>query len=135
MLNLAPVERNGYRIGFPVAGRWREALNTDSAAYSGGDRGHGGAIETEPVPAGDEAQSALLTLPPLSADLFRRGEIMIQKPQPGAPTRLTSQAMAFVLAGGRGSRRPPKSHRPPRETRGALRRQLAHHRLSAVERL
>ncbi|MGO2792507.1 glucose-1-phosphate adenylyltransferase [Microbacterium gubbeenense] len=29
---------------------------------------------------------------------------MIQKPQPGAPTRLTSQAMAFVLAGGRGSR-------------------------------
>ncbi|MGO3555382.1 MAG: 1,4-alpha-glucan branching protein GlgB [Microbacterium gubbeenense] len=70
VLNLAPVERNGYRIGFPVAGRWREALNTDSAAYSGGDRGHGGAIETEPVPAGDEAQSALLTLPPLSAIYF-----------------------------------------------------------------
>ncbi|MGO3767174.1 1,4-alpha-glucan branching protein GlgB, partial [Microbacterium gubbeenense] len=70
VLNLAPVERNGYRIGFPVAGRWREALNTDSAAYAGGDRGHGGAIETEPVPAGDEAQSALLTLPPLSAIYF-----------------------------------------------------------------
>jgi len=29
---------------------------------------------------------------------------MNPKPQPGAPTRLTSQAMAFVLAGGRGSR-------------------------------
>lgn len=29
---------------------------------------------------------------------------MNQKPQPGAPARLTSQAMAFVLAGGRGSR-------------------------------
>ncbi|OSM42822.1 1,4-alpha-glucan branching protein GlgB [Nesterenkonia sp. PF2B19] len=70
VLNLAPVERTGYRVGFPVAGRWREALNTDSSAYGGGDRGHGGAVETEPVPAADEAQSALLTLPPLSAIYF-----------------------------------------------------------------
>ncbi|GAA1181810.1 1,4-alpha-glucan branching protein GlgB [Nesterenkonia xinjiangensis] len=70
VLNLAPVERTGYRIGFPVAGRWREALNTDSSAYGGGDRGHGGAVETEPVPTVQEAQSALLTLPPLSAIYF-----------------------------------------------------------------
>ena len=70
VVNLTPVERTGYRVGFPVAGRWTEALNTDSAVYGGGDRGHGGAIETEPVPAGNEAQSALLTLPPLSAIYF-----------------------------------------------------------------
>jgi len=70
VLNLTPVERTGYRVGFPIAGRWREALNTDSAAYGGGDRGHGGAIETEPVPAGSEAQSAMLSLPPLSAIYF-----------------------------------------------------------------
>ena len=70
VLNLAPVERTGYRIGFPLAGRWIEALNTDSSAYGGGDRGHGGAIETEPIASGDEAQSALLTLPPLSAIYF-----------------------------------------------------------------
>ncbi|MBK0418477.1 1,4-alpha-glucan branching protein GlgB [Leucobacter sp. CSA1] len=70
VLNLTPVERTGYRVGFPVAGRWIEALNTDSAAYGGGNRGNTGAIETEDVPAGDEAQSALLTIPPLSAIYF-----------------------------------------------------------------
>ncbi len=70
VLNLTPVERTGFRIGFPVAGRWLEALNTDSERYHGANRGHGGAIETEAVPSGGEAQSALLTLPPLSAIYF-----------------------------------------------------------------
>ncbi len=70
VLNLTPVERTGFRVGFPVPGRWIEALNTDSAFYGGGDRGNAGAIETEDVPVGTEAQSALLTLPPLSAIYF-----------------------------------------------------------------
>ena len=28
--NLTPVPRSGYRLGVPVAGLWREALNSDS---------------------------------------------------------------------------------------------------------
>ncbi len=70
VLNLASVERTGYRVGFPVPGRWIEALNTDSSFYSGANRGNTGAIETEDVPLGSQAQSALLTLPPLSAIYF-----------------------------------------------------------------
>lgn len=70
VLNLTPVERTGFRVGFPLPGRWIEALNTDSETYSGGNRGNSGAVETEGVPAGGEAQSALLTLPPLSAVYF-----------------------------------------------------------------
>ncbi|MGO3089619.1 MAG: 1,4-alpha-glucan branching protein GlgB [Galactobacter sp.] len=70
VLNLTPVERIGYRVPFPVPGRWIEALNTDSSLYGGADRGNAGAIETEPVPACTEAQSALLNLPPLSATYF-----------------------------------------------------------------
>lgn len=70
VLNLTPVERTGYRIPFPVPGRWTEALNTDSSFYGGGNRGNTGAVETEDVPAGTEAQSVLLTLPPLSAIFF-----------------------------------------------------------------
>lgn len=70
VLNLTPVERTGFRIGFPVAGRWLEKFNSDSAAYGGGNRGNTGAIETEDVPAGGEAQSAMLTLPPLTAIYF-----------------------------------------------------------------
>ena len=70
VMNLNPIERDGYRVPFPLAGRWIEALNTDAAHYHGGNRGHGGAIETEPVPMGNEAQSALLKLPPLSVIYF-----------------------------------------------------------------
>ncbi|MDY3049600.1 MAG: 1,4-alpha-glucan branching protein GlgB [Rothia sp. (in: high G+C Gram-positive bacteria)] len=70
VMNLVPVQREGFRVPFPIAGRWLEVLNTDSAHYNGANRGHGGAIETEPVPMGTEAQSALLTLPPLSVIYF-----------------------------------------------------------------
>ncbi|MDK7748784.1 1,4-alpha-glucan branching protein GlgB [Brevibacterium sp. UMB10442] len=70
VLNCTPVERSNYRIAFPVPGRWHEALNTDSSHYGGANRGNCGAIDTEPVPCGTEAQSALLTLPPLTAIYF-----------------------------------------------------------------
>ncbi len=33
--NFTPVPREGYRIGLPLPGRWREILNTDAAAYGG----------------------------------------------------------------------------------------------------
>lgn len=68
--NLTPVERSGYRVPFPVPGAWTEALNTDSVYYAGGNRGNTGRIKTEAVPSGTEAQSALLTLPPLSTLYF-----------------------------------------------------------------
>lgn len=70
VMNLTPVEREGFRVPFPLPGRWLEVLNTDAAHYNGGNRGHGGAIETEPIPLGNEAQSALLKLPPLTTIYF-----------------------------------------------------------------
>src|SRR5207247_2164369 len=33
--NFAPVPRHGYRLGLPLRGGWREALNTDSEFYGG----------------------------------------------------------------------------------------------------
>ena len=47
--------------------RWREALNTDSAYYGGGDVGNLGGVEPEPIPWHDQPVSALVTLPPLAA--------------------------------------------------------------------
>ena len=64
--NLSPVVREGYRVGLPRAGAWREALNTDSAYYGGSNVGNGGAISTEAVPWHEQGDSALLTLPPLA---------------------------------------------------------------------
>jgi 1,4-alpha-glucan branching enzyme len=72
VVNMTPVERS-WRLGLPAQGRWREILNTDAAAYGGGNRGNLGGVETEPLPWHGQAQSALVTLPPLAALWLARG--------------------------------------------------------------
>jgi 1,4-alpha-glucan branching enzyme len=57
--------REGWRIGLPGGGKWREALNTDSRFYGGGDVGNGLGLEAEPIPWNEQAHSAEITLPPL----------------------------------------------------------------------
>jgi 1,4-alpha-glucan branching enzyme len=64
--NLSPVPREGYRLGLPREGRWRELVNTDSAYYGGGDVGNLGGVETEPIGWHGQSQSAVVTLPPLA---------------------------------------------------------------------
>jgi 1,4-alpha-glucan branching enzyme len=70
--NMTPVERR-YRLGFPAAGQWDEALNTDAALYGGGNRGNLGGVVTEATPWHGQRQSAVITLPPLSTIMFRQG--------------------------------------------------------------
>ena len=64
--NLSPVPRERYRLGLPRAGRWREAINTDSTFYGGSDTGNLGGIQAEPIPWSGQPVSAELTLPPLA---------------------------------------------------------------------
>lgn len=68
--NFTPVDRR-WRIGLPRDGHWDEIINTDAAAYGGGDRGNLGRINAVPGPWGDFEQSAEITLPPLSTLMFR----------------------------------------------------------------
>jgi len=70
-LNMTPVERR-MRLGFPVAGQWDEVLNTDAGIYGGQNRGNLGGIVAQDEPWHGQAQSALVTLPPLSAVIFRQ---------------------------------------------------------------
>jgi 1,4-alpha-glucan branching enzyme len=63
--NLSPVPREGYRLGMPRAGRWVEALNTDSTYYGGSDVGNLGGVEAEEHGWHDQPYSAEVTLPPL----------------------------------------------------------------------
>jgi hypothetical protein len=65
ILNFTPVPRQGYRVGVPRPGRYREVLNSDSAYYGGSNLGNTVA-ETEPVPCMEQAQSIVVTLPPLA---------------------------------------------------------------------
>ncbi|MRJ76779.1 1,4-alpha-glucan branching protein GlgB [Aeromicrobium sp. SMF47] len=53
-----------YRIGLPVAGTWREVLNTDSEIYGGSGVGNLGSVEAEDVPMHGFASSAVVQLPP-----------------------------------------------------------------------
>ena len=64
--NFTPVPRENYRIGVPAAGSYREAVNTDAAAYGGADLRNGEAIAAEPVASHGREQSVTLTLPPLA---------------------------------------------------------------------
>jgi 1,4-alpha-glucan branching enzyme len=64
--NLTPVPREGYRLGVPQPGHWREVLNSDATAYGGSGMGNGGGASTQATPAHGHAQSLLLTLPPLA---------------------------------------------------------------------
>ncbi|MDR1874822.1 MAG: 1,4-alpha-glucan branching protein GlgB [Synergistaceae bacterium] len=68
--NFTPLPREGYRIGAPKPGFWREVLNSDAAVYGGSDVGNAGGMETDPAPAHGYEQSLLLTLPPLSIVVF-----------------------------------------------------------------
>ena len=65
--NFAAVPHEGYRIGLPHAGRWREIINTDSGAYGGSGVGNLGAFEAEERPGHSRPASATLRIPPLGA--------------------------------------------------------------------
>ncbi len=65
--NFTPIERTGWRCGLPLPGHWREALNTDAGIYGGGNRGNLGGVDASGPGHHGQAQSAELTLPPLSA--------------------------------------------------------------------
>jgi 1,4-alpha-glucan branching enzyme len=50
-----------------MPGKWTEALNTDAKIYGGQGRGNMGAVEALREPHNDQAASAKIYLPPLSA--------------------------------------------------------------------
>jgi 1,4-alpha-glucan branching enzyme len=63
--NFSPVVREGWRIGLPMGGKWREALNTDSRFYGGSDVGNGLGLEAQKEPWNEQEHSVEITLPPL----------------------------------------------------------------------
>ena len=64
--NMAPVLREGFRLGMPAAGKWREVFNSDATVYGGTGAGNGGSVTADGGGWHGRAQSASLTLPPLS---------------------------------------------------------------------
>jgi 1,4-alpha-glucan branching enzyme len=71
VFNFTPVAREPYDIGVPGGGTWRVLLNSDSAAYGGGDQGSGD-VEARPVPLHGKTHTITLSLPPLGVLFLKR---------------------------------------------------------------
>jgi len=103
-LNLTPVPREGYRIGVPSPGRYRELFNSDSADYAGsGMCNAAGILETQGIPWMNRPHSLTVTLPPLA------GIVLGLEPEPEdkaldrelVPTSGPRQLLAGDLGGDR----------------------------------
>jgi 1,4-alpha-glucan branching enzyme len=69
--NFTPVPRHNYRVGAPVSGDWREALNSDAVLYGGSGQGNSGRVEAAPLPLHGRPYSLNLTIPPLGVLVLR----------------------------------------------------------------
>ena len=71
LLNFTPVPRDGYRIGVPQAGNYREILNSDAECYGGGNVGNGAGLQSEDKPWMGYPHSVVVTLPPLAGLILK----------------------------------------------------------------
>ena len=67
VFNFAGNEHTRYRLGLPLAGTWREVLNSDATVYNGSGIGNMGAVQATIEPRHGRPASAELVLPPTSA--------------------------------------------------------------------
>jgi len=72
VLNFTSVTRQNYRIGVPRPGEYKEILNSDSAAYGGGNTGNLGSIHAQNTPMHNKSWSLELTLPPLGGLILKQ---------------------------------------------------------------
>ncbi len=74
VFNFTPVPRTNYRIGVPVEGFYREAINSDAEVYGGSNVGNQGGVVAEPVSWMGRPWSIPIALPPLG------GLILVHEP-------------------------------------------------------
>lgn len=71
VINFSPVAVEGYRFGVPPKARYEEVFNTDDARWGGSGVTNPEAIETEFIPAHQQAQSIAVRVPPLGAVILQ----------------------------------------------------------------
>jgi 1,4-alpha-glucan branching enzyme len=69
--NFSPLPREGYRVGVPVGGTWKERLNSDAAIYGGSGVGNLGEVVADAHPFHGREWSIALMLPPLSVTFLQ----------------------------------------------------------------
>ncbi|HIZ30351.1 MAG TPA: 1,4-alpha-glucan branching protein GlgB [Candidatus Fournierella merdipullorum] len=88
--NFNPVLREGYQMGVPVAGTYKELLSSDDEAYGGGGV-HNKPLRSRKKPMHGFDQSITVTLPPLSTVYFSVPEAKEPKPAAKKPAKKAAE--------------------------------------------
>ena len=96
VFNFTPLPRHGYIFGVPRPGAYTEVLNSDAAAYGGGNVGNNGLVVTDPVPSHGYPDSVRITLPPLSCLILKPPALVVEvsgvtETEPTEVTEVTGQ--------------------------------------------
>ena len=67
VVNFAGTPHEGYRLGLPFAGSWREAINTDADVYGGSGVGNLGMVQADEHGFHGQPAGVTLRVPPLGA--------------------------------------------------------------------
>jgi 1,4-alpha-glucan branching enzyme len=70
LANFTPVVREGYRIGVPRGGYWKELLSSDADVYGGSGVGNRGGMDAEDIGSHGFHHSMVVTVPPLGIVVF-----------------------------------------------------------------
>jgi 1,4-alpha-glucan branching enzyme len=69
--NFTPVPRLNYKIGAPMAGFWKEILNSDAKEFGGSGCGNLGGVEAKDASSHGMSHSLIITVPPLAIVAFK----------------------------------------------------------------
>ena len=72
VLNMTPIPHHNFRIGVPAKGNWGEIFNSDAKSFWGGGVSNLAAVQSETVSWHGRENSINITVPPLSATVFKR---------------------------------------------------------------
>lgn len=71
VLNMTPVLREGYELGVPFDGFYKELLNSDALEYGGSGKGNAGGVKSFPGKKNQWFNTIRVTLPPLGGIVFK----------------------------------------------------------------
>ncbi len=73
--NFSNTDYNGYRIGLPQDGYWREALNSQDFLYGGSGPVNSGTLIPDPVACDGYSQSIFINLPKMAFVVLQKGDV------------------------------------------------------------
>ena len=125
--NFNPVLREGYTLGAPVSGTYKEILNSDDAAFGGSGTVHNKPVRTHKKPQHGFEQSITITLPPMSVLYFEvpakrtRKTAEEKAAEKTAPKKASKTAKAEEKAPAKRGRK-PKAEAAPAEEKAPAKR-------------